>query len=301
MIRTPHLKLIGGHSVRHGIRGGAGLVALLCTLLLGLILANIVISPLELVDKGVGQMHRDDGDSEAEVAVAKAGVNGEVMKLGRKAIDWAVSPTPAQLDYMTNDKPVIVSAILVLLFLVTPLLTCLGGFNQTSGDIGSKGLRFLLIRTERPNIYLGRFIGTFLFSAVIYAVLFAILALYMAGKVHVHPAGAMVGWLGQGYFRLLLFSLPYMAMCAWISSSIDSPFGSLVVALLVAYVIPMIVGMAGNINEAARYGQYITPWGYKWLLLEPLGLPLLGGIAVMLGFTGLFLFIGLTNFNKRDL
>ena len=92
-----------------------------------------------------------------------------------------------------------------------------------------------------------------------------------------------------------------MAICAWISSSIDSPFGSLVVALLVAYIVPMIVGMAGNVNENAHYAQYLTPWGYKWLLMEPIGLPLLGGIAAMLGFTAVFLFIGLKNFNKRDL
>ncbi|MEZ4368864.1 MAG: hypothetical protein R2939_21680 [Kofleriaceae bacterium] len=148
-------------------------------------------------------------------------MNRQVLKIASKAIDFAVDPAPGQLDYLTRDNPALVSAILVLLFLVTPLLSCMGGFNQTSGDIASKGLRFLLIRTERPNIFLGRFLGTFLFSAVVYLMLFAILALYMAAKINVHPTGDMMMWLGQGYVRLLIFSLPYVALCAWISCAID--------------------------------------------------------------------------------
>jgi ABC-type transport system involved in multi-copper enzyme maturation permease subunit len=297
MIRTPHLKLIARHSVRHGIRGGSGLVAMFFTLTLGLILANVVIKPLELGDKVANQAELTD-KQHAEYEALK---RHNVVSLGSKAIDWAVDPAPDELDYLAETQPVAVSAILVLLFLVTPLLSCLGGFNQTSGDIASKGLRFLLVRTERPNIFLGRFIGTYLFSAAIYGILFAILALYMALKVNVHPPGEMVAWLAQGYVRLLIFSLPYIALCAWISANIDSAFGSLVVCLLVAYMFPLLVGIAGSINANAHYLQYLTPWGYKYWLLCPLGAKFFGGVAIMLGFTGVFVTVGLKNFTTRDL
>jgi hypothetical protein len=293
MLRKPHLRLIAGHSVRHGIRGGAGLISVLLTLVLGLVLASVVIAPLEQAEK----MAAARGDS-AEIS---AKLNAEVIAVTRKAIDWAVSPSDSQLDYLTRDHPAVVSAILVLLFLVTPLLACLGGFNQTSGDIGTKGLRFLLIRTERPNIFVGRFIGTFLFSAVTFAGLFAILALYMGLRVHVHPAGEMMLWLLQGYLRLIVFSLPYVALCAWVSCSIDSSFGSLVIALLIVYLVPLMITIGSGINDGVRYLQYVTPWGYKWWLLAPVGPELLGGIAVMLGFTAVFLVGGLKYFSARDL
>jgi len=293
MLRKPHLRLIAGHSVRHGIRGGAGLVSLFLTLVLGLVLASVVIAPLEQTEK----LAASRGDS-AEVT---ARVNAEVITITRKAIDWAVSPSSDQLDYLTRDHPAVVSAILVLLFLVTPLLACLGGFNQTSGDIASKGLRFLLIRTERANIFVGRFIGTFLFAAVTFAGLFIILGLYMALRVHVHPPGEMMLWLAQGYLRLVVFSLPYIALCAWVSCAIDSPFASLVLALLVAYLLPMMIGIASGINDAARYAQYVTPWGYKWWLLAPVGPELLGGVAVMVGFAAVFVAAGLKYFSVRDL
>ena len=293
MLRKPHLRLIAGHSVRHGVRGGAGLVSLLLTLVLGLVMASVVIAPLEQTEK----MAAGRGDS-AEVA---AKVNAQVITVTRKAIDWAVSPSEAELDYLTQDHPAVVSAILVLLFLVTPLLACLGGFNQTSGDIGTKGLRFLLIRTERPNIFVGRFIGTFLFGAVTFAGLFAILAIYMSLRVHVHPAGEMIAWLFQGYLRLIVFSLPYVALCAWVSCSIDSPFGSLVVALLIAYLLPLMITIGAGINDGVRYVQYVTPWGYKWWLLAPAGPELLGGMAIMVGFAAVFGAAGLKHFSARDL
>jgi ABC-type transport system involved in multi-copper enzyme maturation permease subunit len=295
MLRGPHLKLIASHSVRHGIRGGAGLIALLLTLVLGLSLANIVLSPLEGIEQRAKEMGAELTDSD------RALLADQVNAAMAKAIDWVIEPSPEQLNYLTNEHPSAVSAILLLLCVVTPLLSCLGGFNQTSGDIASKGLRFLLIRTERTNIFFGRFIGTYLFSACVYLALFVILALYMVVKIKVHSPGEMVLWLASGYVRILLLSLPYIAMCALVSCAIDSAFGSLTISLLVAYLFPLMVKFASAQNEKVGYLQFLTPWGWKYWLFSPMGGRFFGGVAVMLAFTGIFLFLGNRYFSKRDL
>jgi ABC-2 type transport system permease protein len=293
MLRKPHVQLIAGHSVRHGIRGGAGLMAVIFTMFAGLILASVIVSRLEAAQREVAAR----GNTPEMVSALKI----SAVESARKAIDWAVSPSPDQLDYLTNDKPAVVSAIVVLLFLFTPLLACLGGFNQTSGDIASKGLRFLLIRTERPNIFIGRFIGTFLFTALAFLGLFALLAIYMSVKVHVHEPGEMIGWLLLSYLRLVVFALPYVALCSLISCAISSPFGSLAISLLVACMFPVVIAIAAASNDNVQYAQYATPWGFRWWLLEPVGGQLFGGIAIMLGFTAVFLFAGLKYFSARDL
>lgn len=59
--------------------------------------------------------------------------------------------------------------------------------------------------------------------------------------------------------------------------------------------------MGGNINSAVKYGNYATPWGYKWWLFEPIGPKFFGGVAVMVGFTALFTWLGHRYFGKRDL
>jgi hypothetical protein len=302
MIRNHHIKLISSHAVKHSIRGGAGLVFVLITLLVGLVTASIVISPLEAFEKSTNaelNQHRDLGI--AERAGAQSMMNEKVLQIGSKAIEWSVDPSPAQLNFLTQQKPVMVSAILVLLLLVTPLFACLGGFNQTSSDIASKGLRFLLIRTERENIFIGRLVGTFLFTTVVFGVLFVVLAAYSAIKIKVHPAGDMLLWFAGCYIRTVIFAMPYVALCSWISCSFESAFGSLMISLLIAYVAPLFFMLAGNINEGARYLQYTTPWGYKWWLLDGSIAKLGAGIAVMLGFTALFFTLGLRTMKKRDL
>jgi ABC-type transport system involved in multi-copper enzyme maturation permease subunit len=298
MLRRRHLELFARHSVRHGVRGGAGLIAIFATLLVGLVMASMVIAPLEAVDK---QIQRHSELDSAQVAQVQDQAREDVMKIARKAMGWAIGASDAQVEYLTAEKPALISAILILLMVVTPLFACLGAFNQTSGDNATRGLRFLLIRTERQNIFLGRFIGTVLFMAAVFALLFAVLGIYIVAKIHVHPPGAMAAWLIGGYFRMLLFSLPYIAMCAWLSGSIDSPFGSLVLSLTIAYVWPLFVGIGSAQNQAFSYLGYITPWSYKWWLFSERPWLVAVGALVMLAFTALLVWFGLSRFKKRDL
>ncbi|HUJ63545.1 MAG TPA: ABC transporter permease subunit [Kofleriaceae bacterium] len=298
MLRPPHLKLIARHSVRHGLRGGAGLIAVLATLLIGLLLTSIVISPLDAVEQ---QLNRHSELDAQEVAAYREQAGREVIKIAKGTTEWAMGVSDEQIDYLLGDKPAMISALLILLMLVVPLCACLGAFNQTSGDIGSKGLRYLLIRTERQNIFIGRFIGTAIFTAFVFLVLFLILALYIGLKVHVHPTGDMLLWLAGGYVRIVLFSLPYVALCAWVSGSIDSPFGALVLAMLFAYLWPLFVFIGTRQNEGFHYLQYATPWGYKWWLFSESPGMVAGGVAVMLAFTAALVVLGNYRFAKRDL
>lgn len=298
MLRPPHLNLIAKHSARHSLRGGAGLIAILATLVIGLVLASIVLSPLDRVNQELARHSEIDAATAKEV---KAQAEADVIKLAGKTLGWVMDVSPEQASYLTSDKPAMVSAVLVLLMIFAPLFACLAGFNQTSGDIGSKGLRYLLIRTERSNIFLGRFIGTAILMAVVYAALFVILGLYIGLKVHVHPTGAMMAWLAGGYLRILVFSLPYIALCAWISSSIDTPFGALVLAILFAYVLPILVLIGRASADGAKYVDYIVPWGYKWWLFSESPAMVAAGTAVMLAFTGALVWVGHWRFTKRDL
>ncbi|HSD89453.1 MAG TPA: hypothetical protein VLB44_18110, partial [Kofleriaceae bacterium] len=228
-------------------------------------------------------------------------VNDQVQKAARKVLDWTIEPSDDELDYLTKDHPAMISAFLIMLMMFVPFLTCLGGFNQTAGDIDTKGLRYLLIRTERSNIFLGRLIGTYLFAMAVFLILFLVLGAYMASNIKVHSPGEMLAWMASGYLRVMLFVAPYMAVCAWISCAIASPFGSLAISLLIVYFYPLIIYIGSKSADAISYGNLATPWGYKWWLFAPLGPKFFGGIAMMIAFTALFTFLGHRYFGKRDL
>jgi ABC-type transport system involved in multi-copper enzyme maturation permease subunit len=182
-----------------------------------------------------------------------------------------------------------------------PFLACLGAFNQLAGDIQYKGLRYLLLRTERANIFLGRFIGTILFTMAILALLMIVIFLYLVFKADFYAPLQVAGWLLYGYVALCLFALPYVALCSWISGATDSPFLSLILCEIIAIFPIVFVALATNIHKSLEYVGWIMPWPFKYHLMSPNPVHVTGAAGAMLGFTALFLFLGLRQFQRRDL
>jgi len=281
--RDDHIRLIAVHYLKHSLRGGAGIIFIFVGLVTGLLCAQIVLSSFELA--------QDTG-----VAV------GDVIKVADEGLRRFSSLPGEQVAYLTTTKPAVISAFIVLMMYCTAMLAVLGGFNQLSGDIGSKGLRYLVQRTERTKLFLGRLIGAYLLTLVVFLLVFVIVAAFMIGTITMYPAADMILWLAEGYLRLAVLALPYTALCAWLSGAIDSPFGTLAIALAVILLVPAILGMAGTINpEVGDVLAYFHPGGYKWWLLHPSPGKGLAGTGVMVGFAALFTWLGARHFERRDL
>lgn len=292
-LRGRHVGLIAKTHVRYSIRGGAGLIFLIISMLSGLMMAGIVISPVEDIQR---MEKKAGGDGNTEKVLDEV-----VHKVGIPAIKRFTSGDEEQAKYLALEKPALVSAFMVILMFFLPFLVSLGAFNQTAGDIGNRGLRYQLLRTERVNIFVGRFLGTAAFTFLVLGALMALVMLYLVIKAKFYPAGDVVLWMLRGYLAMVVYALPWIALCAWISTVIDSAFGSLVIALLIVMFWPVLTWFATQANHAASFLQYLLPWGYKWWLLHPNVGMFFAGTGVMLAFTALFGFLGLRHFQKRDL
>ena len=185
--------------------------------------------------------------------------------------------------------------------LFMPFLVAIGGFNQFSGDVGSRGLRYLLLRTERANIFFGRFIGTTIYTICVVAILVAVVVLYLGGKVGIYGWGELFIWAGWGILALAIVCVPYVALCSWISASIDSPLASLVVSKLVIGFVPAAALIAGMAWEPGGYLKYLLPWGIQNDLLHPDAGPIVVASAACLGYAVVFLALGYRHFSRRDL
>ncbi|MHC5009757.1 MAG: hypothetical protein ACYTG6_02275 [Planctomycetota bacterium] len=292
----PHVGLIARFSARFALRTGGGLVFLLVVILAGLSIAAAFISPVETLLQNPELS--EDGQVDAGEAI------DEIMKSEgvQDVVKWLTGGDDDEAAYLLTGNPALLSAILLFLLMFFPFITCFGASNQTSGDIQSKGLRYLLLRTERPNIFVGRLVGTTLFAAVNTAILMVVLLLYIGFKLQVYDAGPLVSWGLQGFVALIFISLPYIAMCAWISGAIDSPFGALVINLLLTGFPVLFISLAsGALKVDGESVMRVLPWGWKYeLLASDLPTRLLA-MGVMLGFTVLFIFLGLKTFQRRDL
>jgi hypothetical protein len=296
-----HVRLVARFWSRFALRTGGGLVFLLLLTVTGLSVAAAFITPLEEITKSkeLREASREQGRELDAGALIDEGAKSEQV---RDVVGWITSGDKAQTDYLLQTNPALLSAILLVLFIIVPFLTCFGGFNQTSGDIQNRGLRYLLLRTERSNIFFGRFLGATAFTLIYLGVVMLLIVLYIGLKLKIYGFSALFGWGLQGYVALVFLTLPYLALCSWISAGIDSPMGSLVICLLLAG-IPMALMMALGAVFRVDYDAMVRvlPWGWKYDLLHgEVGRRLLA-MFMMLLFTGLFLLIGLRTFHRRDL
>lgn len=104
-----------------------------------------------------------------------------------------------QKQFLVEKKPALLSAILLVMLFGMPFVISFLAFNQISGDVQSRGLRYLLLRTGRSSIYFGRFLGVALFFTRVMGFIIATIVLYLGLEVRIYPATPLLVWSAQGW------------------------------------------------------------------------------------------------------
>jgi hypothetical protein len=306
-IDTRQLGLVCSHSVRHSLRSGSGLVFILLALFFSLTVAHLVISPFELLV---------EQSEELGVSQSSAAIEQQVLNFARPAVDWALSPrqvddplaqreadekTQRWVNYVLDERPALLSAVFFIMLFGMPLLIPFGAFNQTTGDIGNRGLRYQLLRTDRANIYYGRLLATLILTVAVQVFVVLTVALYLGLKVQMYETTAIVSWSLQGLFALVAISLPYVALCAWFSAANDSPMVSLVICNLVIGGVLFAAFLIALKWEQGYLINYLLPWGIQTQLLAPDSSTVVMTAVGCLFYTVAFSWLGARKFQSRDL
>ena len=316
-----HIRLISLYWSKYAVRSGSGLVYLLVALVFGLTAANIIITPVEQL---IAQQKRTIGQTNPRI------IRSTIIDIGQPIAQWilglktmgqiieenAARQNPPQNSsgqgqndtkfnpwtrYLLEEKPALLSAILLVLIFGMPFIISFLAYNQTSGDIQTHGIRYLLLRTARSNIYFGRFIGTVLFSTVVIIIIVATITFYIGVKTRIYPAMALTSWAICGFLALSILMVPYIALSSMISASVDSPFLSLVLAQIAIAGI-LIAAMIGSMKwKPVKYLLYALPWGWQSQLLHPSPSHWLGAVFACLLYAVVFLMLGYYRFEKRDI
>jgi hypothetical protein len=322
-----HLRLISLYWSKYVVRSGSGLVYLLIALVFGLSVAHILIMPVEQL---MVQQKRTMGQTDPEI------IRNTIIKIGQPITQWILGQktmkeiieynAAQQRAYMNNpdetsmtgqvqidtdfdpwtrflleERPALLSAIFLVLIFGMPFVISFLAYNQVSGDIQSHGLRYLLLRTERSNIYFGRFLGTVLFSTAVIATIVATITFYLGLKTRIYPAMELIGWAACGFLALAILMVPYIALCSLISASVDSPFLSLILAKVIIAGV-LLLAIVGSIAwKPAKYLLYALPWGWQSQLLHPSPMHWFSAALACLAYAAAFLMAGFYRFEKRDI
>lgn len=321
-----HLRLIGLYWSRYAVRGGSGLVYLLVALTFGLFVAHLLITPVEqLMARQKRQLGQTDPIAVKQliIQVGRPVIQFVVgQKTMREILQESAAGPPGPMTYSDNTsmdgqedvpdfdpwtefliekRPALLSAIFLVLVFGMPFAISFLAFNQISGDVQSYGLRYLLLRTDRSNIYFGRFLGTVLFSTAVIAIIVVTITFYLGVRTRLYPAGALAGWAVCGFLAISILMVPYISVCSLITASVDSPFLSLVLAKVVIAGVLLLAVLGRFVWEPAKYIKYALPWGWQCHLLHPEFLHWGGAVAACLAYTAVFLMLGYYRFAKRDL
>ena len=310
-MNTKKALLIARYSARNSVRGGVGLVFLLLSLTFGLVVANALLSPVEMLTKEVLEM---TGDAPKERVTEQ--VLERMMEQARTPVAWLLTPAETGdedvdeqaaeaaedwAEYLLADRPAILSAIWMVLLFGWPLIVACGAFDLTAGDIASRQLRYHLLRADRSSIFFGRLLGMTLTFAIVLLMLGATISGYLMIKLPLYEVTDVLAWTGYSLLALAVVTLPYVGLCSWISTSIASSFGSLTVVSLIIGGVPLFAMFARSAYEPAGNISYLLPWGYQTRLFhnDPAQVALAAGGC--LAQAAVFFWLGHRKFTRRDL
>jgi len=313
MIQARHIKLIAFHSTRFSVRGGVGLVFMLLALTFGLLTAHVMLTPVEQQTRKLAM--QSPGDNSELIGQ----VVGGLVERATPTVQWvlgsdrierigdidtqtrALQDMDRWTDFLLHENPALLSAIMLVLMWGWPFIISCGAFDLFSGDIANRGLRYQLLRTDRGSIFVGRCVGMLLTFTMVLGLLMSTVVLYMGLKVQIYSWGQLVGWGAYGLLAMLVLTLPYMALCAWVSASVASSFGSLTIGMLLIGGVPLLAVLGRSTHDVAGNLIFALPWGFQHYLFHHSGLTSSLAIAGCLGFTALFFFLGYRRFVTRDL
>lgn len=307
-MNSRHVLLIAKYSARYSVRGGIGLVFLLLSLTFGLLVAHMMLQPVEMGAVQIAKHSRSGDKQEATQEALEI-----ITRQAKPVVAWMLKPSSAEpdgaadaaadqwTDFLLEDRPALLSAIFLILLFGWPLVVAFGAFDLYSGDIGSRQLRYQLLRVDRGSIYFGRLLGMLVTFVLVLLLLGTTVTAYMGLKLSFYAWPALIGWAAYGTLALVVVSVPYIALCAWISTAFGSSFASLTIASLVIGGVPLFAMLGGMTHEAASYVNYLLPWGFQMRLFhhEPAQVALaVGGCLLQ---TALFAWLGHRKFTTRDL
>ena len=189
------------------------------------------------------------------------------------------------------------SVYFLIALAVAPGFVIWGAADQTATDLGNRHLRFLLPRCGRLEVYLGRFFGAVVFitaAELLTGIAATLVALSVDGNDGIIAYSL---WVNAA---ILLYSLPFIALMAWLSAWTASA-GLAVLLGAAAYS----VIAAASAFLAIRWPEfkalaYLLPNAFKEQLLSTDGAEV-AFTALLLGvYMLVYLALGWAIFRKRD-
>jgi ABC-type transport system involved in multi-copper enzyme maturation permease subunit len=248
----------------------------------------------------------------------------QIDQLKHGFVGWLFGNDESLLDSLLQVPLIVLLTFKITLYFL-PLYIAVIGFDQLSGEIGPRSIRYLTVRARRSSILWGKYLA----QATLLGGLVLLVDVAVIGVARwLTPSfafGAMATTFFKCWVAATVFSLSYVALSSFCSSLFRSPAVSLVFNILALFGLWLVnkigEGAAAVIAQAAAQAkargeeaeapsaiaralswlQYVSPSHYSDNLLHPQFLKFLGSTGIYAAFAAAFLACGYAVLRRRDL
>ncbi len=304
------IKEIWRGEIGRALKGGRVIVLLILFLLFTGLALTIVGSINHQLNSQVDQAVAA-GQVDA-AAAAKQAIEGR-----KKFLSTFFTDDDQLLDFL-SAMPLVLFVVFKLTMVFTPLFIALMSFDQISGEIGPKSIRYLVVRARRSSILLGKFAAqaTLASGLLVLCTLMMVIVAKVLNDDFTVTAAILIGLKLAAV--LVVFAMAYLGLSSLCSSVTKQSGVSLVLNVILLFVI-WSMAFIGNLvrlpGEEATFGslasiktehwvgymRYGSVWNFGQDLLHPEPARFLSAGMVHLGFALLFLGLAHLALRRRDL
>jgi ABC-2 type transport system permease protein len=253
-------------------------------------------------------------------------VQPQIDQLKHGFVGWLFGEDEALLGALA-EVPLIVLLTFKITLYFLPLYIAIIGFDQISGEIGPRSIRYLTVRARRSSILWGKYLS----QATLLAGLVLVVDVAVIGVARWLTPSFQLGTMATTFLKCwvaaTVFSLSYVALSSFCSSLFRSPAVSLIFNIFTLFGLWLVnkigegaaavlaqqaaraaqaqmgdeVEAPSKVASALSWLQYVSPSHYSNNLLHPHFLKFLGSTAIYAGFAAAFLACGYAVLRRRDL
>ncbi|MBI5545857.1 MAG: ABC transporter permease subunit [Deltaproteobacteria bacterium] len=279
--------LVFAHELRRSLRSAKTLVLLILYALATGIFGLVMVAATRKIQEQIAANLQ--GQEVPPEALMQMKMGGLSMIFGKD---------DEQLRYLASMPLIVILFAWFALFFL-PLLATLIGFDQISGELQTRSIRFVSLRARRGSLLAGKVLAQLALLVGLTAVINLGVFAYAAISVEGFPIGAGLLALVRFWALTLVYATTYVGLATWCSSLFRVPIFSLLTALAAL----LLSGALHLLSMFERLGflKYALPSHYQEGFFKPDPLSVLASIGVFAAFSAILLGLSYLTLRARDL
>lgn len=200
-----------------------------------------------------------------------------------------------------GEHPPVLVALFALVLLLLPIWTLVTTYDQTASDIETKHVRYLLFRSDRISLYLGKSLGAFILVAGSLALALSVLGIFLAIYSDALSEVSGVLYLLRIWVTAALFTIPFITVLGLFGALIGRARRTMSLTVMYWIGVNALAGILSFAIDSSLKLEYLYPTTGRFNLLVD-DLSILGPTAAYLVvFSVVALGLGILRFKSRDL